>query len=155
MSIKGNRRNSKQRPTATVCATPEQLLSFRRNSPWQMAGPSPPRPQATLHPGTRIPNRVLLSLSPAAPPFTMLSHLSDLLWVPSMIMTAERPTQRRSRDPVPPESGRDHGKLQSNRSCDQASCAGSRFLRLPAESWGLKHWLLWSSTQIIPRAFVN
>lgn len=153
--MKGNRRNSKQRPTATVCATIERLLSFRRNSPRQMAGPSPPRPRATLHPGTRIPNRVLLSLSPAAPPLTMLSHLSDLLWVPSMIMTVERPTQRCSRDSLPPERGRDHGKLQSNRSQDQASCGRSRFLRLPAESLGLKHWLLWYSAQIIPRAFAN
>lgn len=33
----------------------------------------------------------------------MLSHLSGLLWVPSMIMTVERPTQRRSRDALPPE----------------------------------------------------
>lgn len=49
-----------------------------------------------LHPGTQIPNRTLLGLSPAAPPLTMLSHLRDLLWLPSVIMTVERPTHRRA-----------------------------------------------------------
>lgn len=122
---KGNRRNSKQRPTATVWA---QLCSGRRNSPRQMAGPRPPRPQATLHPGTRIPNRALLSLSPAAPPLTMLSHLPDLLWLPSAIMTVERPTQRRSRGCPLPGERRDHGKPRSNRSLHLASSGGSRFL---------------------------
>lgn len=97
LPMKGNGRKSKQRPTATVCAAIERLLSSRRNSPRQMAGPRPLRPQATLHPGTRIPNHALLSLSPAAPPLTMLSHLPDLLWLPSLVMTVERPTQRHSR----------------------------------------------------------
>ena len=109
--MKGNRRNSKQRPTATVCAAIERLLSSGRNSPRQMAGPRPPRPQAMLHPGTRIPNRALLSLSPAAPPLTMLSHLPDLLWLPSVIMPVERPTQRRSRGSLSPERGRIMGNL--------------------------------------------
>lgn len=109
--MKGNRRNSKQRPTATVCAAIERLLSSGRNSPRQMAGPRPPRPQAMLHPGTRIPNRALLSLSPAAPPLTMLSHLPDPLWLPSVIMTVERPTQRRSRGSLSPERGRIMGNL--------------------------------------------
>ncbi len=111
LSIKGNRRNSKQRPTATVCAAIERHLSSRRNSPWQMAGPWPPRPQAMLHHGTRIPNRALLSLSPAATWLTMLSHLPDLLWLPSLIMTVERPTQRRSRGSLSLERGRILGNL--------------------------------------------
>lgn len=79
--------------------------------PGRWRGRAPRGPQATLHPGTRIPNRALLSLSPAAPPLTMLSHLPDLLWLPSVIMTVERPTQRWSRGSLSLERGRIMGNL--------------------------------------------
>lgn len=110
--MKCNRRNSKERPSATVCAIIEQFLCSEKNSPWQMVGPRPPRPQAMLHPGTRIPNHALLSLSPAAPLLTMLSHLPDLLWLPLVIMTVKRPTQCWSRSSVSPERVRIMGNLR-------------------------------------------
>lgn len=47
-------------------------------------------PPATLHPGTRIPNRAPPSLSPAAQQLTMLSHLPQLLWLPWLIMAVGR-----------------------------------------------------------------
>ena len=50
LSIKGNKRNSKQRPTATVCAAIDWLLCTKRNSPRQMAGPRPQRPPGNATP---------------------------------------------------------------------------------------------------------
>lgn len=76
-----------------------------------MAGPRPQRPEAMLHPGTRIPNHALLSLSHAALPLTMLSHLSVLLWLPPVIMTVERPTDRWSRGSLSLERCRIMGNL--------------------------------------------
>lgn len=77
-----------------------------------MAGPRPQRPQATLHPGTRIPNRAPLSFSPAAPPLTMLSHLPDLLWLSLVIMVVERPTQCWGRGSLSLERGRIMGNFR-------------------------------------------
>lgn len=65
-----------------------------------------------LHPGTRTPNRAPSSLSPAASLLTMLSHLPDLLWLPSVIMTVERPTQHHGSGSVSLERIRIMGNLR-------------------------------------------
>lgn len=77
-----------------------------------MVGPRPQRPEAMLHPGTRIPNHALLSLSHAALPLTMLSHLSVLLWFSPMIMTVERPTHHWSRGSLSLDRSRIMGNLR-------------------------------------------